>query len=344
MTGRFSLLILTLGDPHSINIEALNALLATRAQARGLFPDLAVQPIIVCGSYWHWRDQEARGGGTPTVFESILTSDSPVPRRGLHFFDIGYPDLNTPAEALSSLGRGRIAVAALTAAQQLIASEKNLERIAVVTGPIDKYACHEAGFKFPGQTEFFESAFEGQAVMLLAGPRLRVGLVTNHLNLSEVSSQITSDLIVKKGAQLARTLRTVFGIDKPRIAVCGLNPHASDNSLFGNEERLHIAPAIEQLNQCGSGGEFGGPYPADTVFYRALQGKFDAVLAMYHDQGLGPLKTVHFDDGVNISGGLKHLRVSPDHGPARDLFLARKANTASFAASLILATRYLSEG
>jgi 4-hydroxythreonine-4-phosphate dehydrogenase len=335
-TGRFLLLVLTLGDPHSVNIEILRTLLATRLD---VVQSLArTQAVLFCGSNWHWRDQERRGGHEPFRFDTVITHGAMPPCSGIHFLDL--PDLATEvaAESLTPLQRGRVARAALEVAAELAPADH--APFAVLTSPIDKHACSLAGFQFPGQTEFFEHAFAGEAVMLLAGERLKVGLVTNHLALSAVPSAVTQELIVRKGLQLAQTLREVFGVSMPRIAVCGLNPHAGDKGLFGSEETEVIAPAVTALQASGL-CLASGPWPADTVFYRAVQGRFDAVLAMYHDQGLGPLKTLHFDDGVNISGGLRHLRVSPDHGPAQDLFLQNRASAASFTAALTMAVSYL---
>jgi 4-hydroxythreonine-4-phosphate dehydrogenase len=214
--------------------------------------------------------------------------------------------------------------------------------LAVVTGPIDKYAARAADFAYPGQTEFFADLWQSQAIMILAGPKLRVGLVTNHLALRDVAGAISSDLICSKAILLTQSLRSTFGITCPRVAVTGLNPHAGDGGLFGDEEHRLIAPALKRAQLLlGSEATLTGPLPADTAFYRGYRGDFDAVLAMYHDQGLGPLKTVHFDDAVNISGGLRHFRASPDHGPAADLFLRRTASPASLAAAIKLAGDYL---
>jgi 4-hydroxythreonine-4-phosphate dehydrogenase len=338
------LLVLTLGDPHSVNIEIFRRLLDEPSLVAA-FSRLKKETLIVfCGSNWHWRDQERRCGFPPYRFDQILIEGGILPTSGMCFLDI--PDLSTEsaAETLTPMQRGQVATAALNASIKL---QPPAGTYAVVTGPIDKHACNTAGFTFPGQTEFYSNAFGGNAVMLLAGDKLKVGLVTNHLALADVPKVLSQDLIVRKGQQLALTLRQVFGIASPRIAVCGLNPHAGDNGLFGWEEIDLIAPAVAELNQSaemyGSGVQFSGPHPADTVFYRTVQGRFDAVLAMYHDQGLGPMKTLHFDDGINVSGGLKHLRVSPDHGPAKDLFLTNTANAASFLAAIKTALAYVED-
>ncbi len=336
------MLVLTLGDPHSVNIEIFRRLLDepdVDAAFRRLKKDAL---IIFCGSNWHWRDQERRTGFAPYRFDQIVVEGGVLPTSGICFLDL--PNLATEcaAEMLTTEQRGQVAVAALQVSVRL---QPATGTYAVVTAPIDKHACNAAGFDFPGQTEFYADAFKGNAVMLLAGDKLKVGLVTNHLSIAEVPKVISQELIVRKGSQLALTLRQVFGIENPRIAVCGLNPHAGDNGLFGWEEIDLIAPAIAELNEnekrYGSDVFFSGPHPADTVFYRTVQGRYDAVLAMYHDQGLGPMKTLHFDDGVNVSGGLKHLRVSPDHGPAKDLFLTKTASAASFLAAIMTGVRYL---
>ncbi len=191
-----------------------------------------------------------------------------------------------------------------------------------LTLPIDKSTCQQAGFAFPGQTEFFtDLARVKVSIMLLASKELKVGLVTQHCAVKDISKKLSQKLIKEKITLLAKTLQDYFKIRNPKIAVCGLNPHASDNGLFGDEEEKIIIPAIRE-------SEFKvlGPFSADTVFYEARQKKFDAVLAMYHDQGLAPLKTVSGYAGINVTGGLPFLRVSPDHGPARDLYRKNKAD------------------
>ena len=214
--------------------------------------------------------------------------------------------------------------------------------LAVVTGPIDKYAAKCAGYSFPGQTEFFADLWQTPAIMILAGPQLRVGLATNHLALRDVPGSLTQRLIVDKLLLLSQSMREIYGIATPRIAVCGLNPHASDQGLFGDEEARVIVPAITEARlHLGKSATLVGPVPADTAFYFGYKGEFDCVLAMYHDQGLGPLKTVHFDNAVNISGGLRHFRVSPDHGPASDLYLRGRASPASLVQAINLAVSYL---
>ena len=303
------MLAVTLGDPYSVNIELISRVL----------PASMDRSVLLIGSRSQWDAQRDAMGfaAQPT------TTYSGEPFTGLQFLDID-DNPYVPADQMTKRERGEIAKSSLDAL-------RDLDCRAVLTMPIDKHAANLAGFDFPGHTEFFESLWDGRAVMLLAGERLRVGLVTNHLPISRVAEHLSADLVVEKGRSLAQTLSEVFGIREPRLAVTGLNPHAGDGGLFGDEESKYIEPAVARLQEAGIAAT--GPLSADTAFAFAYRGQYDAVLAMYHDQGLGPLKLVHFDDAVNISGGLQKMRVSPDHGPASDLFLMQKSNVASTAAA-----------
>lgn len=188
----------------------------------------------------------------------------------------------------------------------------------LVTGPINKSTVSQHHPNFKGQTEYVAEAAGSQTnMMLLADDNLRVGLVTNHLSLKEVTGAIDSNLIVSKLEILNQTLKRDFMIHKPRIAVLGLNPHAGDNSLLGKEEKEIIAPAVNRAKDRGIYAF--GPFPADGFFGAHHYSKFDAVLAMYHDQGLVPFKTISFGTGVNYTGGLNVVRTSPDHGTGFDI-------------------------
>lgn len=207
---------------------------------------------------------------------------------------------------------------------------------AIVTAPISKKAIHQAGHKWPGHTEFLAAkAGVKDFAMMLVGRGLRVVLATTHLALNQVSRNLSREEIVKKLRLTNTWLSRYFGIKKPRIAVCGLNPHCGESGAFGMEEIRFIRPAVLEAQK--ENIEAVGPLPADTVFYRALKGKFDAVLAMYHDQGLGPLKLIAFDEGVNITLGLPFIRTSPDHGTAFDLMGQNKANCRSMEQAVITA-------
>ncbi len=209
----------------------------------------------------------------------------------------------------------RSAAAALTALDLAVMALKNGDADAVVTGPVSKEGLQSLGFPFPGQTEYFAHAFGiDDFGMLLTGKHLSVGLATIHEPLALVPSILTVEKIVRIG-MLTEGFLIRRGISCPRIAVAGLNPHAGENGAFGDEESRVISPAIGRLNSSGM-AVFSGPAVPDAVFRDAARGDFDAVLAMYHDQGLIPLKLLDFDNAVNVTLGLPKPRTSPDHGTA----------------------------
>jgi 4-hydroxythreonine-4-phosphate dehydrogenase len=186
---------------------------------------------------------------------------------------------------------------------------------AVVTGPVSKEGLQAIGFPYPGQTEFFcDRLGASDVTMCLTGDHLTVALVTIHIPLADVAGSLSQASIVQSGTHLAAYMRKRLR-RSPRIAVCGLNPHAGENGAFGREEIEIIAPAIEQLQALGIGA-FSGPHVPDAIFRDAARGDYDAVLCMYHDQGLIPLKLLDFDNAVNITLGLPRPRLSPDHGTA----------------------------
>jgi len=208
----------------------------------------------------------------------------------------------------------------------------------VVTAPINKEGMHAAGYPFAGQTEFFaaRAGVDDYAMCLTGGP-LTVALVTIHVPLHDVARLLRRDEIVRIGLLLWKFMRRRLGRD-PRIAVAGLNPHAGERGLFGSEEQEIIRPAVEELAQHG---QFSGPYAPDTIFHRAVQGEFDAVLCMYHDQGLIPLKLLAFDTGVNVTLGLPYPRTSPDHGTAFDIAGTGSASHSSMLSAIKLAAELL---
>ncbi len=209
---------------------------------------------------------------------------------------------------------------------------------AVVTGPVSKNALHTVGYEFPGQTEFFAArAGVENFAMCLTGGGLTVALATVHVPLRVVADSLTPAGIVRVGLLLADFLRRL-GTTRPRIAVAGLNPHAGEGGDIGREEIDIIAPAVASLQLSGT-AEFTGPHPPDTVFHRAVRGEFDAVLCMYHDQGLIPLKLHAFDEGVNVTLGLPFVRTSPDHGTAFDIAGKGIARPDSMLAAIRLAAR-----
>ncbi len=211
---------------------------------------------------------------------------------------------------------------------------------AVVTAPINKETAHLAGFTFPGHTEFIAHLSGDMApVMMLCGPGpadLKVALVTTHVSMRELPGLITKESVFHTLKVTADSLKTRFGISNPSIAVAGLNPHAGEGGIFGDEEEKIITPAIERAR--AEGFNITGPVPPDTVFYRAVRKKeFNAVVCMYHDQGLGPLKLLHFDDGINVTLGLPVIRTSPDHGTAYDIAWKGVANPLSLVSAIEMA-------
>lgn len=208
----------------------------------------------------------------------------------------------------------------------------------VVTGPVSKSDLQDAGFPFPGQTEFFASlAGVDDFAMCLTGGPLTVALATIHVPLRDVPTLLTSVEIVRVGRLLHGFLARRLG-RPPRIAVAGLNPHAGEDGAFGDEEETVIGPAVEELAE---EGEFSGPWSPDTLFHRAAGGDFDGVLCMYHDQGLIPLKLLAFETGVNVTLGLPWPRTSPDHGTAFDIAGTGRANPSSMMAAIRLAAELL---
>ncbi|MBK8701757.1 MAG: 4-hydroxythreonine-4-phosphate dehydrogenase PdxA [Saprospiraceae bacterium] len=205
----------------------------------------------------------------------------------------------------------------------------------LVTAPINKAAMKLANFGHAGHTEYFETIFGSQGLMLMVSDHLRVGLVTNHLPISEVTAAITKERILKKIKVFEESLRVDFGVDKPTIAVLGLNPHAGDEGAIGDQEEKIIRPAVIELKK--SGLMVYGPYPADGFFGSAQYKKFDGVLAMYHDQGLVALKSLSFGDGINFTAGIKGIRTSPDHGTAYDIAGLNQADPSSMRRALFLA-------
>lgn len=205
---------------------------------------------------------------------------------------------------------------------------------ALLTAPIDKNtAYHAENFPFRGHTDYFRSIYEGaKPMMMLVADGMRVGLATVHIPISEVAAKLSIDSIAARIEQINHTLKSDFGVVKPRIAVLGLNPHAGDNGLMGKEEEELIIPAINKSKEAGIMAL--GPYPSDGFFGSGQYRSFDAILAMYHDQGLIPFKMKHFDEGVNFTAGLSFVRTSPDHGTAYDLAGKGKASLESFREAL----------
>ncbi len=206
----------------------------------------------------------------------------------------------------------------------------------LVTGPIHKHAMSKAGFPYAGHTEFLtEQLGNGPSLMLMVGDQMRVGVATDHIPISEVSEKLSKELLLAKLGVMQRSLKEDFGIEKPIIAVLGLNPHAGEDGLLGNEEIEVIRPAIVEMKK--KGYLVSGPHSADGFFGSGEFRKVDGILAMYHDQGLIPFKAINFGQGVNFTAGLQIIRTSPDHGTAHKIAGQNAADPSSFRKALFLA-------
>jgi 4-hydroxythreonine-4-phosphate dehydrogenase len=306
---------ISLGDPAGIGPEVIVRALAQRPEHDVLvFGDAGVlsRAARLCGVELPARAQV-----------------QPVTTLDLREIVPGRPDENA----------GRAQVAYLEAATQAVLDGQTS---ALVTAPISKEWAGRAGFSFPGHTEYLASRAQvDDFAMMLAGPRLRVTVVTGHIAFTDIATTLTVENIARATVLTARALRRDFGLARPRVAVAGLNPHAGEAGKFGDEELRLVTPAIERARQrlSSEGAEVTGPHVPDVVFRRAADGAFDAVVAMYHDQGLIPLKLLHFDDGVNVTLGLPFVRTSPDHGTAYDIAGTGQARPDSFLAAFDLAVQ-----
>ncbi len=313
-------LAISLGDPAGIGPEVVVRALAARRDFRG----------VIFGDSGVIERAAAAAGVAPPRPETIraitrLRPDEVTP---------GRPDARS----------GQAQVAYLQAAVQAVLRG---EHAGLVTAPISKEWAGRAGFGFPGHTEYLaEVAGVTDYAMMLAGPQLRVTLATTHLALREVPGALSVGAIASAIRLSARSLREGFGIGVPRVAVAGLNPHAGEAGRFGDEEERLVRPAIAEaratLAREGIAAEVSGPHVPDVVFRQAAGGAFDVVVALYHDQGLIPVKLLHFDEAVNVTLGLPFVRTSPDHGTAYDIAGSGRARPDSFLAALDLATALVS--
>jgi 4-hydroxythreonine-4-phosphate dehydrogenase len=294
-------LAVALGDPAGIGPEIV-AKSWERREALGLPPFFAVGD---CGSLEAVWNGPITAISDPAEAADCFRHALPVVRvGGGSGINPGAPDLDGARNALDAL---EIAVG-LT---------RSGAASGLVTGPVSKYQLHAIGFTHPGQTEFVAErcgVSSDMAAMMLVGPTLRTVPVTVHVALRDVPDVLTAERIIAKARATIRGLQRQFGIEQPRIAVAGLNPHAGEDGTLGREELEIIIPAIERLRS--DGFDITGPFPADTMFHARARARYDAALCMYHDQALIPIKALHFDEGVNMTLGLPIVRTSPDHGTA----------------------------
>ncbi len=324
-------LALTMGDPAGIGPE-----ITLKAWTSRSVHHLA--PFVVYGDV-NVFEQRARALGLNvpiarvTSFENIAS-----------IFQTALPVLPIAFAAPVVAGKpdSANAPAIIEAIERAVADTATGEARAVVTNPIAKSVLYSAGFSHPGHTEFLASLAakhwpgqRHQPIMMLASEGLRAVPLTIHVPLKEVPALITRDLISQAVRITCAALKSDFGIESPRIAICGLNPHAGEDGALGREDIDTIAPAIRDLQR--EGFALTGPHSADTLFHEAARRTYDAVIAMYHDQALIPLKTLAFDQGVNITLGLPFVRTSPDHGTAFDIAVSGRASAQSLINALKVA-------
>ncbi|SMC24502.1 4-hydroxythreonine-4-phosphate dehydrogenase [Desulfacinum hydrothermale DSM 13146] len=314
------LIALTMGDPCGVGPEVLVRALADPGVTHACRP-------LVMGDLSALR-RAARLLGAPLAFRPVTdVSEIASQEKAIPVFRPSRLDE-------SQIPYGRPSAQACRATIDYIETAAHLalqgQVGAVVTGPINKEALHRNGFSFPGHTEFLQHLCgASRVVMMLAGPRLRVALVTIHCALRQVPERLMAPSLEETIRISLEALQRDFGIRRPRLAVAGLNPHAGEAGRFGTEDKDIIEPVVRSVDRLCRPCRVLGPYPPDTVFTRAYQGEFHAVVAMYHDQGLIPVKLVHFDEAVNVTLGLPIVRTSVDHGTAYDIAGQGKARPSS---------------
>ena len=321
-------LLITMGDPTGIGPE-----LIVKTLLAGDLASLSL-PVRVIGDVAALK----QAGRIFGIEARELDKDGPMCRLAFngHLLAVEAGSRLTPASL--TYGQPDHACGRAMADYIDMAARQCLDRRAhaMVTCPINKKAINAAGFHFPGHTEFLaDRCGVKQVVMMLAGTSLKVCLVTTHLPLAAIPQQLSPEAILTTLRITHTALQKHFALQQPRLAVLALNPHAGENGLFGDEEQRLIAPAIAAA--CAEGIAASGPHSADTLFYFAVRGAADAVICMYHDQGLIPLKLLHFDDAVNVTLGLPIIRTSVDHGTAYDRAGSGTASTASLCAALRMA-------
>ena len=334
--GATAPIVLTIGEPGGIGPDiTAQAWLALRENREAAF--------FVLGDSGFLRDRFASNHGTVPIKNIATPAEAGVVFAG------ALPVIDMPFTVKPEIGRfsPKTAHTVIASIDKAVEFALAGEVVAVVTNPIQKEALYAAGFNHQGHTDYLahlaqSRGHDAEPVMMLCAEGLRAIPITVHIALSEVPKQLTADLIIRQARVVAHDLRQRFGIAMPRLAFTGLNPHAGENGAMGKEEQTIIAPALAVLR--AEGFAVLGPLPADTAFHAEARFQYDAILCMYHDQALIPVKTLDFHGGVNCTLGLPFIRTSPDHGTALSLAGTGTANPRSLIAAITLAGQIARRG
>lgn len=313
---------ITQGDPNGIGLEVIIKTFLEQQMSEICTP-------VLFGSQKTFSNHR-KAMNVEMRFNPVRSAEQAMPRQ-FNIVNIYEEDIQIEF-GVSTPAAGKYALKSIDAACEAL-EQKKID--VLVTAPINKHNIQSDQFQFKGHTDYLEARFKSEALMLMCSGNFRVGVVTGHVPLANVSAILNQEKIVHKIKMLNTSLVGDFGIRKPKIAVLGLNPHAGDNGAIGGEEGAVIVPAVAKAK--AEGVTVFGPYSADGFFGAAMHHAFDAVLAMYHDQGLVPFKALAFDSGVNYTAGLPVIRTSPDHGVGYDIAGQNKASESSFRSAVYLA-------
>ncbi len=325
---------ITMGDPAGVGPEIIVMALTNATLFESCRPVVLGDRAVLSDTI-SWLRQKG------LIQREMTVNAVSAPAKGIHrpgFIDL-MPVSDLASERITPgkpvVAGGRAMVEYILQAVKM-AAENEIQ--GMVTAPISKVLMHRAGYKYDGHTQLIAHKTGARNyVMMLAGSRLRVVLVTIHCALRDVPERLNQDGVYNTIAVTAKALKEDLGIENPRLAVAALNPHGGEEGLFGTEERDVIGPAVSRAQEEGFSVE--GPFPADTLFHQAAAGRFEAVVCMYHDQGLIPLKLLHFSDAVNVTLGLPIIRTSVDHGTAYDIAGAGRADPSSLNAAVLMAAK-----
>jgi 4-hydroxythreonine-4-phosphate dehydrogenase len=324
--GSHAPIAITMGDPAGVGAEVVLKALDRHTRR-------SKTPFLLLGDALLWEATKCRLKLRLPLFPVETPSEATMLKRGVGVLDLGGPDVVEMGKVEATCGEASVSYIRMGVKLAMGGVVR-----ALVTAPIHKEAVHRAGFKYPGHTEMLAdwSGTRDFAMMMVGGP-FRITLNSIHVSLKDAVKAVTVAQLGRHIDLTHRTLQAWFGIRRPRIMVAGLNPHAGEAGAFGDEELKVISPAIRKA--CAKGWNVTGPYPPDTLFHRVLKGEGDAVLALYHDQGLIPIKLAAFEKGVNLTLGLPFVRTSPDHGTAFDLAGKGVADPSSMLEAIRLAEK-----